>query len=70
MNQDCSVTIADESIKRKHCFVVSTRYRNYFLQAPDQYSMAAWIECLKYHCRTPEEEQAVSLFLFLPFYLF
>ena len=55
LNQDSSVTIADESIKRKFCFIVSTRYRNYFLQAADQYEMAAWIESIKYRSRTEEK---------------
>ena len=47
--EDCSVNIADESIKRKFCFVVCTRYRNYFLEAADQFEMAGWIESIRFN---------------------
>jgi len=57
LNQDCSVNVADESIKRRFCFILSTRFRNYFLQAADQYEMAAWIESIRFHCRSSEDPE-------------
>jgi len=46
--EGCAVSIADESLKRKFTFVISTRYRNYFLQAEDQFEMAGWVESIKF----------------------
>ena len=63
--ENCSVALADESIKKKFCFVVSTRYRNYFLQAPDQYDLAGWIESIKCHCNANSSSSSVkNLFIF------
>jgi len=59
--EGCSVSIADESLKRKYCFVVSTRYRNYFLQASDQYDMACWIESIKYACQSTDTSLTASV---------
>ena len=47
--ENSTTSIADDSLKKKFCFVVSTRYRNYFLQATDQYEMAGWIESINFH---------------------
>lgn len=58
--ENCSVSIVDESIRRTHCFIISTRYRNYFLQAPDQYDMACWIESIKFQAQNPDDDLAVS----------
>ncbi len=38
---------------RKNAFVISTRYRNYFLVAKDEFELAKWmghIEQVKVHC--------------------
>jgi len=53
--ESCSVNIADESLKRKNCFVLSTRFRNYFLEAADQFDMAGWIECIRFHSELGED---------------
>jgi len=58
--EGCSVSIADESIKKRFCFVLSTSYRNYFLVANDQYEMACWIESLKYACQAQNADNAYS----------
>lgn len=49
--EGCSVNIADDAMKRKFSFVVSTRYRNYFLAASDQFDMAGWIESIRFHSK-------------------
>lgn len=58
--EGCLVNNADESLRRKHCFVLSTRFRNYFLEASDQFEMAGWIESIRFQSELGEElnEQA------------
>ena len=58
--ENCSVTISDESLfKKPFCFVISTRCRNYFVQARDQYEMACWIESIKFHAQEKVDEDMV-----------
>eukprot|EP01102_Stenamoeba_stenopodia_P020164 TRINITY_DN776_c0_g1_i2.p1 TRINITY_DN776_c0_g1~~TRINITY_DN776_c0_g1_i2.p1 ORF type:complete len:104 (-),score=28.96 TRINITY_DN776_c0_g1_i2:255-566(-) len=44
---DCSVLFVDENvIRKKNCFQVTTRFRNYFLVAKDEFDMASWMEAI------------------------
>lgn len=54
--EGCSVNIGDKSLKRKFLFVVCTRYRNYFLEAADQFEMAGWIESIRFMSEKPVED--------------
>ncbi len=41
---NCSVSIADDRIGKKNSFEISTRYRNYFLVAKDEFELAKWMK--------------------------
>jgi len=41
-----SIMEAGKGSKKKHCFVVGTPFRNYFLVAANQFEMASWMEAL------------------------
>lgn len=40
---NCSVTLAEEKLGKKNAFEISTRYRNYFLVAKDEFELAKWM---------------------------
>lgn len=44
----CKITMADELLRRKFTFEVSTPHRSYFLQASDPFELASWVESIKY----------------------
>ena len=52
----------EEGAKKKFCFVVSTRYRNFFLKASDQYDLASWIENIKYQSEKLNSTDSVRSF--------
>ena len=58
--EGCSVNIGDKSLKRKFLFVVCTRYRNYFLEAADQFEMAGWIESIRFHSEKHEDKDSTT----------
>jgi hypothetical protein len=52
---NCSVGLAEDKIGKKNSFEISTRYRNYFLVAKDEFELAKWmkhIEQVKVGART------------------
>jgi len=58
--ENCSISMSDfELFKKQNCFVISTRCRNYFVQASDQYEMACWIESIKLQAEKQVTEHKV-----------
>ncbi|MDP2434311.1 MAG: hypothetical protein Q8P67_01045, partial [archaeon] len=45
--QNGSIDVADESLKRPFSWQISSRFRNYYLAADDDYEMASWMEALR-----------------------
>ncbi len=41
---NCSVGLAEDKIGKKNSFEISTRYRNYFLVAKDEFELAKWMK--------------------------
>jgi PH domain len=42
-----SVVFAEDRTKKKYCFEVSTRFRNFFLYAENELEMASWMDVIK-----------------------